>query len=68
METQIKQVEIKAQRARLQFTQDDLAKKVGVSRQTIHAIESGKSIPETRIMILIARALNKTVEELFKID
>jgi len=43
----------------------DLAKTVGVSRQTIYAIEAGSYVPNTVVAIRLARALETTVEELF---
>jgi DNA-binding XRE family transcriptional regulator len=43
----------------------DLAKRVGVTRQTIYAIEAGTYIPNTQVALKLARELKSTVEELF---
>lgn len=48
-----------------EMTQQVLAKKVGVSRQTINNVESGKYYPSLEIAFLIAEALNSTVDEVF---
>jgi len=45
-----------------------LAGKVGISRQTIYAIEAGTYVPNTAVSLKLARALDTTVEELFEID
>lgn len=49
------------------FSAADLARRVGVSRQTIYAIEDGTFVPNTLISLQLARALDATVEELFSI-
>src|SRR5579871_1811783 len=46
----------------------DLAKAVGVTRQTIYAIESGAYVPNTAVALRLARALDVRVEELFSLD
>jgi putative transcriptional regulator len=56
---------IKQHRARLDMTQQDLAERVGVRRQTILAIEKGHFIPSTLLAFLIARELGMKVDELF---
>jgi molybdate-binding protein/DNA-binding XRE family transcriptional regulator len=45
----------------------DLARRVGVSRQTIYAIEDGNFVPNTTVSLQLARALDVTVEEIFSI-
>jgi len=45
-----------------------LASRVGISRQTIYAIEAGTYVPNTTVSLKLARALDTTVEELFQID
>lgn len=50
------------------FSAAELAKRVGISRQTIYAIEDGSFIPNTVIALKLARALDETVEQLFSID
>jgi len=56
---------IKELRARLNLTQDDLAKRVGVRRETILYLEKGKYNPSLRLAYQVARALKTTIEELF---
>jgi len=56
---------IKEYRARFNLTQEDLAKKVGVRRETIVFLEKGKYNPSLKLAYDIAKALNTTVEELF---
>ncbi|MFZ5644704.1 MAG: helix-turn-helix transcriptional regulator [Bacillota bacterium] len=56
---------IKEYRARMDLTQEDLAKKVGVRRETIVHMEKGKYNPSLKLAFDIARALNATVEEIF---
>ncbi len=56
---------IKAARAGKDMTQKDLAAAVGVSRQTINAIEQGEYNPTIRLCRAICRALGKTLDELF---
>jgi len=50
------------------ITQDELAKKTGVSRQTIVYIEKGKFNPSVKLAMKIARALNCKVEDLFTLE
>ena len=45
----------------------ELAKKVGVTRQTIYAIEAGTYVPNTEVTLRLARELEVTVEELFSL-
>ncbi|NLR61620.1 helix-turn-helix transcriptional regulator [Chitinophaga polysaccharea] len=59
---------IKVQRAIHNMTQEDLAKKVGVSRQTINTIESGKYVPSTVLALKIARIFDVTVETIFLLE
>jgi putative transcriptional regulator len=59
---------IKVERARHDLTQAGLAEKLGVSRQTIHAIEKNKFNPSVTLAIKMARYFNVTVEYLFDID
>ncbi len=48
-----------------EITQQQLAKEVGVSRQTIIAIEKGKFNPSVRLALLIAKFFNTRIEEIF---
>ena len=59
---------IKVERARHRLTQGDLAEKVGVSRQTIYAIENNKFNPSVTLAIKMARFFKVTVEYLFDIE
>ncbi|MBC30232.1 MAG: transcriptional regulator [Muricauda sp.] len=59
---------VKVERARLNLTQAELAEKLGVSRQTIHAIEKNKFNPSVVLAIKMARLFNLSVEEVFFID
>jgi putative transcriptional regulator len=59
---------IKIERARHNLTQQDLAEKIGVSRQTINAMESNKYVPSTVLALKIAGLFQLTVEELFQLD
>ncbi|MCP3682862.1 MAG: helix-turn-helix transcriptional regulator [bacterium] len=56
---------IKEFRARYDFTQEDLAKKVGVRRETIVFLEKGKYNPSLQMAHDVAKALKTTIEELF---
>ena len=58
---------IKQHRARLDLTQEDLAQKVGVRRQTILSIEKGKYVPSALLAFQIARELGMRVDELFEL-
>jgi putative transcriptional regulator len=56
---------IKVQRAMRDMTQEELAKRVGVTRQTINAIEKGKYNPSLDLAFSLARLFDMTIEELF---
>lgn len=56
---------VKITRVALSMNQQDLAKKVGVTRQTIGFIEKGEYNPSLKLCISIAKALNKTLDQLF---
>ncbi|MCB1185332.1 helix-turn-helix transcriptional regulator [bacterium] len=59
---------MKQHRARLDLTQEDLARKVGVRRQAILAIEKGKYVPSALLAFQLARALEMPVHELFELS
>ena len=61
----MKNLKLKAARASFDMSQQDLADKVGVSRQTINAIEKGDYNPTINLCIAICKALDKTLDELF---
>lgn len=60
-----KNLAVKAARARRDMTQKELAAAVGVSRQTINAIEQGEYNPTIKLCRAICRTLGKTLDELF---
>ncbi len=57
--------EIRVFRAKHRFTQDELADKLGVSRQTLSAIENNKYFPSLELALKIAKVFGCTVEDLF---
>ena len=59
---------IKVERAKKDMTQQDLAEKVQVSRQTINSIEAGKYVPSTVLALKIARVFGVTMEGLFELE
>ncbi len=59
---------LKEFRAKHDLTQEDLARLAGVRRETILAIENGKSVPSLQLAHAIARALQATIDELFIFD
>ena len=59
---------IKVQRAIHNFTQADLAEKIGVSRQTINAMEKNKYVPSTILSLKIAKLFKVPVEEVFILE
>ena len=61
----MKNLRLKAARAAQDLSQEALAQLVGVSRQTINAIEKGDYNPTIRLCIAICHALDKTLDELF---
>ena len=56
---------VKMTRIKLSITQQQLAKKVGVTRQTIGLIEKEQYNPTLQLCIAIAKELNKTLDDLF---
>lgn len=60
-----KNLSVKVARVQKDMTQKELAAAVGVSRQTINAIEQGEYNPTIKLCRAICRALNKTLDELF---
>lgn len=61
----MKNLRLKAARAAKDMSQQDLAETVGVSRQTINAIEKGDYNPTIKLCLAICRVLGKTLDELF---
>lgn len=60
-----KNLRLKAARAAMDMTQQDLADAVGVTRQTIVAIEKGDYNPTVRLCVSICKTLGKTLDDLF---
>jgi len=56
---------VKARRVLADLTQEDLAVRVGVTRQTIFAIEKGNYAPSVVLALRLAKTLGCTVEDLF---
>lgn len=61
----MKNLRLKSARAALDMSQQQLADAVGVSRQTINAIEKGDYNPTIKLCLAICKALKKTLDELF---
>lgn len=61
----MKNLKMKSARAGLDLSQQELAEKVGVTRQTISAIEKGDYNPTVNLCISICKVLGKTLDELF---
>lgn len=59
---------LKVQRAIYNFTQQDLAERVNVSRQTINALEAGKYVPSTVLSLKLAKLFDKTVNDIFELE
>jgi putative transcriptional regulator len=59
---------IKVQRAIKNITQEELAKAISVSRQTINAMEGGKYVPSTVLALKLANFFKVTIEEIFKLE
>ena len=61
----MKNLKLKAARAARDLSQQQLAEAVGVSRQTINAIEKGDYNPTINLCVAICKALDKTLDDLF---
>jgi putative transcriptional regulator len=59
---------LKVLRAIKNISQEELAKQIQVSRQTINAMEKGKYVPSTVLALKLARFFNKNVEEIFELE
>lgn len=59
---------IKLERARQNITQEELAQKLNVSRQSINAIETGRFVPSTVLALKLARFFNTTVNQIFELE
>ncbi len=61
----VKNLRMKAARVSCDLSQEDLAARVGVTRQTIGMIEAGRFNPSLALCVAICRALGKTLNDLF---
>lgn len=59
---------VRVERARHSITQEDLAKEIGVSKQTILSIEKGRFTPSTILALKIARYFELKVEDIFELE
>jgi putative transcriptional regulator len=59
---------IKVYRAMHDWTQEQLAQRVNVTRKTINTVENGKFVPSAYLALKIARAFGTSVEDVFQID
>lgn len=59
---------LRVERAEERMTQQQLADAVGVSRQTVNAIEGGRFVPSTVLALKIARTFRKSVEAIFQLE
>lgn len=59
---------LKVERAEFDLTQEQLAKKIGVSRQTINSIEKNRYVPSTILALKLSEVFNKSVNELFILE
>lgn len=61
----MKNIKMKVARVEKDISQEELAKRVGVTRQTIGMIEAGKFNPSLQLCMVICKALGKTLNDLF---
>ena len=59
---------LRVERARKNITQAELARLIGVSRQTIHAIEKNKYIPSTELALRLSVCFGMSVNDLFRLE
>lgn len=59
---------LKAERARLGWTQAELATQIGVSRKTINTVENGVFVPSTLLALKLSQAIERPIEDLFWIE
>ncbi|MBL7559894.1 MULTISPECIES: helix-turn-helix transcriptional regulator [Olleya] len=59
---------IKVHRAIHNLTQADLANKIGVSRQTINAMEKNKYVPSTVLALKLSKVFNVSVHDIFELE
>jgi putative transcriptional regulator len=59
---------LKVERAILNITQEELAEKIGVSRQTINSIETNRFVPSTLLALKLSKLFGKSVNDFFELD
>lgn len=59
---------LKIERTILDLTQEELAKKINVSRQTINSIEKNRYVPSTLLALKLAEIFNKSVNDIFILE
>jgi putative transcriptional regulator len=59
---------VKIERTIFGLTQEELAKRVDVTRQTINALEQGKYVPSTVLALKISQVFQKKVEDIFSLE
>jgi len=59
---------LKIERSILDLTQDELAKKIGVSRQTINSIEKNRYVPSTVLALKLSKVFGKPVNDFFELE
>jgi len=59
---------LKVERAILDLTQEDLAQRIGVSRQTINSMEANRYVPSTVLALKLSAVFNKAVNEFFALE
>ena len=59
---------LKIERAILNLTQEELAEKIGVSRQTINSIETNRFVPSTVLALKLSRLFGKPVNDFVELD
>ena len=59
---------IKVERAKKNWTQEDLAREIGISRQSVNSIETGKFVPSTVLALKMAKVFGVNVELVFQLE
>ena len=59
---------IRVERAKLNLTQQDLADKIGVSRQTVNSIEADRYVPSTVLALKMAKLFDCSVNDIFELE
>ena len=59
---------IKVERAKKNWTQEDLAREIGISRQSVNSIETGKFVPSTVLALKMAKVFGVDVELIFQLE